>query len=100
MHASGAVRLAVEMLQGLDRAIGLFTLPPFRAEMQLPYALTVLELLLTRTHPLLREELIGLLQAMTVRVDANWLFETLFPQVLIKVRASSWILFYVACVYT
>jgi hypothetical protein len=55
--------------------------------MQLPYALTVLELLLSRAHPLLREELVGLLQVMTARgSDEAWLFETLFPQFLIKVR--------------
>lgn len=76
----------MELLQALDRAIGLFALPPFRASMQLPYALTVLELLLTRAHPLLREELVALLRAMTVAVDPGWLFEQLFPQVLIKVR--------------
>lgn len=75
----------MELLQALDRAIGLFALPPFRASMQLPYALTVLELLLTRAHPLLREELVALLQAMAVAVDSSWLFEQLFPQVLIKV---------------
>lgn len=86
---TGAVRLALELLQGLDRAIGLFALPPFRAAMQLPYALTVLELLLARAHPLLRDELVALLQAMTVRVDAGWLFESLFPQVLIKVSTGS-----------
>ncbi len=88
----GAVRLALELLRGLDESIGLFSLPPFRASMQLPYALTVLELLLSRAHPVLREELVGLLQAMTVRVDPDWLFSTLFPQVLIKVRAwAAWV---------
>lgn len=76
----------MELLQALDRAIGLFALPPFRASMQLPYALTVLELLLTRAHPLLREELVALLRAMAVAVDPSWLFEQLFPQMLIKVN--------------
>lgn len=52
--------------------------------MQLPYALTMLELLLGRTHPLLREELIALLREMTVAVDVDWTFDTLLPQVLLK----------------
>jgi hypothetical protein len=89
----GTVRLAIEVLQQLNREVGLFRLGYFRGHMRLPYAMTILQLLLARAHPLLKEELLGLLCELSVGGEeeqgGGWTFDVLLPQVLIKTEGLS-----------
>ncbi len=90
--APGTVRLAIELLQQLNRDLGLFRLDYFRATMRLPYGLTVLQLLLARAHPLLRDELLALLRDVSVGVETGgtaWFFDMLLPQALVQTDGVS-----------
>ncbi|GAB5032137.1 exportin 6 [Nannochloropsis oceanica] len=83
------VRSAIEVLQQLNRQMGLFRLEHFRDRMCLPYAMTVLQLLLSRAHPSLNDELLALLYDLSVDAGdgekgVSWTFDSLLPQVLSK----------------
>lgn len=54
--------------------------------MALPSAMAIMELLLSRSHPLLRDDMIVLLRYMTVQVDAPWTWQTFLPAVLMKIE--------------
>jgi len=88
--------LAIEVLQQLNREVGLFRLDYFRSHMRLPYAMTIMQLLLARAHPLLKEELLALLCDLSVgsggdeeEGGGNWTFDVLLPSVLIEVEGVS-----------
>eukprot|EP00624_Nannochloropsis_granulata_P002087 evm.model.NODE_20117_length_12504_cov_23.799984.3 len=90
----GTVRSAIEVLQQLNGDVGLFRLEHFREQMCLPYAMTILHLLLSRAHPLLKDELLALLYDLSVGggddvKGGSWTFDILLPQVLSKTEGVS-----------
>ena len=81
---TATVRTALELFQSLNHDVTLFSLQPFRVSMALPSAMAIMELLFTRSQPLLRDDLTSLLREMTAQVDASWTWQTFLPAVLIK----------------
>lgn len=68
---SATVRKAIDVLMHLSKSVSLFTVEHFRQTVGPAFSLALVDVLLSRTHPLLRDDICSLLYEMTVGTDPD-----------------------------